>query len=88
MEAVLQFLFGGLTVMCVLVGMFFLRYWRLQHDRFFLWFAVAFGSLGVSWSVHLVYATSSETGPHVYVFRVVGFLLIIGGIIDKNRRGG
>lgn len=86
MEAVLMFLFGGLTVMSVFVGLFFLRYWRLQSDRFFIWFAVAFWSLGASWGVHLVYATSSETGPNVYVFRVVAFLLIIVGIVDKNRR--
>jgi hypothetical protein len=86
MEAVLQFLYGGLTVMCVAVGLFFLRYWYLQRDRFFLWFMVAFWALAAGWGVHLVYATSSESGAHVYIFRLVAFLIIIIAIIDKNRR--
>jgi hypothetical protein len=85
MEAVLQFLYGGLCVMCLAVGLFFLRYWSLQRDRFFVWFTVAFWAFGASWGVHLVYA-STETGPHVYLFRLVGFLLIIVAIIEKNRQ--
>ena len=87
MEAVLQFLYGGLAIMCGAIGFFFLRYWFTQRDRLFLWFMVAFWSLGIGWGVHLAYATSSETGPHVYVARLVAFLLIIAGIVDKNRRG-
>jgi hypothetical protein len=86
MGPVLQFLYGGLTIMCLAIGAFFLRYWHLQRDRFFVWFTIAFWCLGASWGVHLLIASSSETGPHVYVFRVVAFLLIIAAIIDKNRR--
>lgn len=57
MESVLQFQYGGLTVMCLAVGVFFLRYWHQQRDRFFLWFMAAFWSFAVSWGVrgvHLV----------------------------------
>lgn len=86
MEAILQFLYGGLTVMCVAIGLFFLRYWYLQRDRFFAWFMVAFWALAGGWGVHLVHATSSESGAHVYIFRLVAFLLIIIAIVDKNRR--
>jgi hypothetical protein len=86
MEAVLQFLYGGLTLMCGAVGFFFLRYWYIQRDRFFLWFMVAFWCLGAGWGVHLAYATSSESGAHVYVFRLIGFVVIIAAIVDKNRR--
>lgn len=86
MEEILQFLYGGLTLMCVVVGFFFFRYWHTQRDRLFLWFTIAFWAFGTSWGVHLVYATSQETGPNVYVFRLVGFLVIGAGIIDKNRR--
>ena len=86
MESILQFMYGGLFVMCLAVGFFFLRFWYLQRDRFFVLFATAFWAMGSSWGVHLVYASSSETGPNVYVFRIVAFLLIIAAIIDKNRR--
>ena len=85
-EAVLQFLYGGVTVMFVAVAFYFLRYWYDALDRLYLYFMLAFLSLAASWSVHLFYATSSETGPTVYVFRVVAFLLIIIAIVDKNRR--
>ena len=86
MEPVLQFLYGGLTVMCILIGVFFLRYWRLQRDRFFLGFGVAFWAFAGSWGIHLVLATSLETGPGGYVLRLLGFVCIIISIIDKNRR--
>ncbi len=65
MDAILQFLYRGLTVMCVAVGVFFLHFWHMQRDRFFMWFAVAFWSFGVSWGVHVVNATPSESGPNV-----------------------
>ena len=86
MEAVLQFLYGGLALMCGVIGFFFLRYWYVERDRLYLWFMTAFWALGGSWGVHLPSATSSETGAHVYLFRLAGFVLIIIAIIDKNRR--
>lgn len=85
-ESVLQFLFGGLTLLCLIVGFFFLSYWRSQRDRFFLFFMSAFWSFGFSWGVHLLYATSQESGANVYLFRLFGFVLISLAIIDKNRR--
>lgn len=88
MEDVLQFLYGALAMTCVAIGVFFINFWRLgsPRDRFFLFFTAAFWALGGSWGVHLLYAASSETGPHVYVLRVVAFLIIIVAIVDKNRR--
>jgi hypothetical protein len=84
-EEVLQFLYGGLAVTCGIVGFIFLRYWYVQRDRFFLWFMAAFWALGAGWGAHLVYATASETGPFVYGWRLLGFVLIIIAIVDKNR---
>lgn len=86
-ESVLQFLYGGLTLMCFVVGFVFLRYWRSsQHDRFFIFFMLAFWSLGASWGVNLLHATLQESGPNVYLYRLFGFVLISAAIIDKNRR--
>lgn len=86
-ESVLHFLQGGLAVMCLAIGVFFLRYWLSQRDRLFLWFMAAFWSFATSWIVHFIYSsTYSETTPHVYVFRLVGFVLIIIAIVDKNHR--
>lgn len=85
MEALLHFLYGGLTVMSVAIGFFFLRYWHLHRERLFVWFMIAFGCLAAGWGMQVVYVTADESGAHVYVFRLVAFLLIIAGIIDKNR---
>ena len=86
MDAVLQFQYGATTAMCIIIGVFFWRFWRLQRDRFFGWFMAAFWSFAASWSAHLWFATSHETGPHFYLFRLLGFILIIIAIVDKNRR--
>lgn len=83
---VLQFLYGGLTVMCVAIGFFFLRFWHESRDRFYLWFMTAFWALGTSWGVHLADRASTDGAPHVYLFRLIGFLLIFAAIVDKNRR--
>ena len=85
-ESILQFLYGGLTLLCFVVGFCFLRFWWNQRDRFFLFFMLAFWSFAASWGVHLAFATSEETGPNVYLFRLVGFVPISAAIVDKNRR--
>ena len=76
---------GALVVMSVLAAVFFLRYWRTGHDRFFLWFAGAFVTFGVSWAL-LVYDTgASEHTPLIYAIRLFGFLQILAAILLKNR---
>jgi len=86
MEAVLQFLYGGICIMCIAIAAFFGHQWRAQSERLLLWFAVAFLAFAASWGVHLAYATSSETGANVYIFRLIGFIAIGIGIVEKNRR--
>jgi hypothetical protein len=42
---------GAVVIMCALASLFFVRYWWLNRDRFFLWFAgafVTFGQLGAA----------------------------------------
>jgi hypothetical protein len=85
MDGLLEFLYGGLVAMCLAIAMFFLRYWYLQRDRFFAWFSAAFLAFATSWGIHLVYA-ASDLGPQAYMCRLAGFVCIIAGIADKNRR--
>jgi hypothetical protein len=68
------------------VGLKFLKYWRLSRDRFFVFFAAAFWVFALGWAVRAFYPTSGEHGHFVYIPRLVGFLLILVGIFDKNRR--
>jgi hypothetical protein len=80
------FLQGAAAMACVVVGMFFARYWRTTRDRFFLFFVAAFCAFALNWVGVAVVQPSMESTHWFYLFRLVGFLLIIAAIIDKNRR--
>lgn len=78
-------LYGALIAMCMLAALFFLRYWQLSKDRFFIWFACAFATFGVSWVVFVYDVGVSEHTYYVYVIRLLGFLQILAAILLKNR---
>jgi hypothetical protein len=81
------FLWGALALASWLTGLFFLRFWRTSHDRLFAFFAAAFWVLALNWSTLGVANTAFEHLHYVYGLRLVAFVLIIAGIVDKNRRG-
>ncbi len=66
-------------------GLFFIRFWRESSDRLFAYFAAAFWLLAVSWTLLGLISPTEETRPYIYAIRLVAFLLIIAGIVDKNR---
>jgi hypothetical protein len=82
------FLWGALTMGCVVIALHFLRYWRTSGDRLFVFFGVAFAVFALNW-VSLAFIDPRVEGRHyVYFFRLAAFLLIIVGIVDRNRRSG
>jgi hypothetical protein len=85
----LRLLLVGATAMAWFVaGLFFLRYWRSTHDRFFLLFALAFWIEAAN-RVDLGLSRSwSEASPLHYSIRLVAYLLILYAIWHKNRPGG
>lgn len=66
-------------------GLFFLRFWRESRDRLFAFFGAAFWLLSLSWVLLALISPTEETRPYIYAIRLVAFLLMIGGMIDKNR---
>jgi uncharacterized membrane protein HdeD (DUF308 family) len=70
------------------VGLFFLRFWRDTGDRFFLYFAAAFGIEGVNRVAQGLSTISEETEPFFFLVRLFSFLLIIAAVVDKNRSKG
>ncbi len=80
------FLLGACTQASLMVGLFFLRFWRDTGDRFFLYFAVAFGLGGVAWATLGLTHVSAEAEPYIYLIRLLSFLIIIAAIVDKNRK--
>jgi hypothetical protein len=88
--ALINFLAGMVTLGFFLAGAFFLRFWRRTHDRLFLAFAAAFALLAVNQLLAAFFGASDELTPYTYVLRVLGFVLILLAIVDKNisaRRG-
>ena len=76
----------GLSAMGAWMGsLFFFRFWRESGDRLFVFFGAAFALLGLSWALLGLFSPTDETRPYIYALRLVAFLLIIGGIVDKNR---
>ncbi|HYE74571.1 MAG TPA: DUF5985 family protein [Blastocatellia bacterium] len=80
-----QFLLGANAIAALIVGLFFLRFWRDTHDRFFLFFAAAFGIEAINRFAQSLSAFSQETEPIFYVVRLISFLLIFAAIVNKNR---
>jgi len=66
-------------------GLFFLRFWRDSRDPLFAWFGVAFWLLSGSWAVLAFVDIREETQPYVYGLRLIAFVLLIIGIVAKNR---
>jgi hypothetical protein len=82
---VYQFLSGALAVLCLAPALFFAVSWRRSGDRFFLIFSLAFLLLGIERIILGVLNLPESPLLSVYLIRLVGFLLIIIAIVDKNR---
>jgi hypothetical protein len=86
MNGVIVF-FQGFSVAAALVaGLIFLRFWRESGDRLFVHFAIGFWLIAASWAALGLLSPTEEARPYVYGLRLVAFLLIISGIVVKNRR--
>jgi Fe2+ transport system protein B len=79
-----EFMLGAIVLACMVAGATFLRFWRRTRDRLFAIFAIAFWTLGANWLV-LAFTNQDEVKTWLYVVRLLAFVLILGGIIDKNR---
>lgn len=84
--AAVLFLSGMLTMGYVVVGAFFLRFWRQTRDRLFLSFATAFALLAVQRVLLVTEFHLMENRAGAYVLRLVAFLVIVHGIVLKNRQ--
>ena len=80
-----DFLAGGTAIGCLVIALFFLRFWRQTADRLFAAFAVAFGLFAVNRMLLALLAEDNEARTYVYIVRLLAFLMIIAAIVDKNR---
>ena len=80
------FLWGALTAASLTIALLFFRSWRLTRDRLFLFFTAAFVAFALNWLCVALAGDRSEGSYLAYLPRLLGFLLIIVGTVDRNRR--
>ena len=80
----IDFLAGAVTVGYLVAAGFFVRYWAKTSERLFLYFAIAFGLFALNQGLASALTVVFETTSVVYVLRVLGFVIIIAAIVDKN----
>ena len=84
----IEFLSGAVTLGFLIAAVFFLRFWRRTADRFFLSFATAFLLLALNQAIAQWLGAADERIGYAYLLRVIGFVLILVAIIDKNLASG
>lgn len=91
------FFLSGITVATFgASALFFYRFWKASHDRFFLFFSAACGLLSLDRIIALfIQATQltlrnaeTEATSWIYLVRLLSFSIILVAVVDKNRRTG
>ncbi len=76
---------GAIAMASLVIALFFLRFWRTTHDRFFMYFSLSFLVQGG----HRIYAAFAsndmhEDNPFHYLIRLLAYALILWAVFDKN----
>ena len=80
------YLLSGLIVMGDLVAaLFFAKFWRRSGDMLFAIFAAAFLLLALGQALLALTNVPAEERSWIYLLRLAAFVLIIVGIVHKNR---
>lgn len=78
------FLAGAIFFGYLVIALLFIRFWSKTGDRLFAWFFVAFLVLALERAA-LFWDMRADELPLVYTTRLVAFVLIIIGVVDRNR---
>jgi uncharacterized membrane protein len=85
-EGLVPFLQAVSATLAWVSGLMFLRFWRESRDSLFVFFGAGFWTLALSWALLAMTSPTGEAQPYIYAVRLLAFLLIIAGMIQKNRR--
>jgi Family of unknown function (DUF5985) len=81
-----EFLWGLLTMASAVASLLFLRYGKVTRERLFLFFSAAFLAMTFNWLGLALIEPDTEHRHIAYLLRLLAFVLILAGIIDKNVR--
>ena len=84
----IEFFSGAVTLGFLVAAGFFVRFWRQTADRLFLAFALAFVLFALNQALSSWLTVVIEPTSLIYGLRVLGFVIILGAIVDKNARPG
>jgi len=82
----IEFLSGALTMGFLIATLFFVRFWKRTSDHLFLAFAIAFALLALNQALAQWLGAADERVGYTYLLRVLGFVLILIAIVNKNLR--
>lgn len=80
------FMLGMISMGAAVVALLFLRFWRSGRDRLFLWFAAAFALEAINRAAFAWEGARDEAAAPYLLARIVFFVFIMVGVIDKNLR--
>lgn len=75
---------GMITTGFLVIGLFFLRFWRRTGDRLFLAFAVAFWLFAANQALVALAGIPREEQSWIYLLRLAGFAVLLVAIVGKN----
>jgi heme A synthase len=82
----IEFLSGVVTAGYLVAAGFFWRFFRKTRDRLFAAFTAAFILFALNQALLGLFQVSTEPESLVYVLRILGFVVILAAILDKNVR--
>lgn len=82
-----EFIAGAIVLGYLVVGVFFLRFWRRTSDTLFAIFALAFFVLAGNGAIVTLSGIEREALSWLYLLRAAAFTLIIIAIVRKNLPG-
>jgi hypothetical protein len=80
-----ELLSGIIACGSFVAALYFFRSWRRSGDRLLGLFAAAFAVFAVNGVALGLTDPDAEVRVYLYAVRLIGFLLILVAIIDKNR---
>ena len=85
MTPLAHILLGAVIMGDVIAALFFVRFWKMTGDRFFLFFSASFLAIAISRLVVDEGIPPFGLEPLGYMIRILSYLFIIAGILYKNR---
>jgi hypothetical protein len=80
-----EILMGATASLSLVIGLFFLKFWRNTSDRFFLFLSASFFFQAVDRLLQQSHWGWSEEIPAQYALRIFAYVLILIAVLDKNK---